>query len=77
MSCASPAVASSIDKPQLGRLIVESVESVIGTRTSGDDASDEEIQNIAATCLRVCGVTDAQVEDAARSANAALRQIES
>lgn len=77
MSCASPAVARSIDKPQLGWLIVENVESVIGTRASGASASDDEIQNIAATCLRVCGVTDTRIKDAAHSANAALRHSES
>ena len=67
LTCASAAVVRTVSRIQLGNLILENVESVVTTRKTDDLVSDRELHNVAATCLRVCGVTDDRVE-AARAA---------
>ncbi|HEY9353763.1 MAG TPA: TetR/AcrR family transcriptional regulator [Nocardioides sp.] len=70
VSCASEAVIETIDKHQLGGLILESVESVIGARAESDAEGDSgatelSLHAIAASCLRLCGVPQDRIDTAA------------
>ncbi|GGU17023.1 TetR/AcrR family transcriptional regulator [Nocardioides albus] len=67
ISCASEAVVATVDRSQLGGIVMELVESVIGTRAESNVVSERELQNVAAACLRVCGVSNEAIE-AARTA---------
>ena len=65
VSCASAAVLSSVDKNQLGGIILQSVESVIGTRADGDVVTEGALHAVAAACLRLCGVPQERIDAAA------------
>lgn len=71
-SCGSEDVIDTIGLRQLGDLILTAVESVIGTRASGDAVTHMELHGIAASILRVCGVPQPQIEVAAKVATAAF-----
>lgn len=72
LECASAAVVRTVSRTQLGNLILENVESVVRTRTTGHVFTDRELHNIAAASLRLCGVTDGRVDEAARTASPEL-----
>lgn len=65
--CASDVVLSTIDKKQLGDLILQQVEGVVRTRAAGDVVTASELHAIAATCLRICGVSEDRAQAAART----------
>lgn len=67
ISCASDVVIGTIDKSQLGELIMQLVESVITARTEGDVVSKGTLRGVAASCLRVCGVPEDRIVAAAQS----------
>jgi len=71
-ACGSTDVTETIALLQLGELILDLVESVIGTRASGDAVTTGDLRAIAASSLRVCGVPQAQIEVAEKVAAAAL-----
>lgn len=64
VSCASEAVLSSVDKHQLGGLILQNVESVIRTRADGDVVTEDALHAVAASCLRMCGVPEERIRAA-------------
>lgn len=74
ISCGSPAVTDIVARLQLDELILNVVESVIGTRTSGDAVTNKELRGVAATSLRVCGVPQAQIDAAEKAAVATMDQ---
>lgn len=67
ISCASDTVIGTVDKHQLGGLILENVESVISTRAEGGEVSERSLHAVAASCLRICGVPEGRIEAAARA----------
>lgn len=67
ISCASDAVISTIDKAQLGGMILQQVEGVVRDRVTGHVVTTSELYAIAAACLRICGVTEDRVKEAART----------
>lgn len=76
ISCGSQAVTDTVTLRQLGELILNNVEIVIGTRRSGGKVITKELRNVAASCLRICGVPQAQIEVAEKVAVATLDQTE-
>ena len=64
ISCASDTVVSTIDKHQLGGLILQNVESVIRTRAEGDVVTESALHAVAASCLRVCGAPEERIRAA-------------
>ncbi|NYI77100.1 TetR family transcriptional regulator [Nocardioides albertanoniae] len=75
ISCGSQAVTDTVAMLQLGELILNAVESVIGTRASGDTVTNKELHGVAVSSLRICGVPQAQIEVAAKVAVAAVGQM--
>ena len=67
ISCASDAVISSIDKAQLGGMILQQVEGVVRDRVAGHVVTTSELYAIAAACLRICGVTEDRIQAIART----------
>lgn len=67
ISCASDAVIGTVDKSQLGAMIIQQVEGVIRDRVGGHVVTDVELHAVAATCLRICGVPQDKIEAAART----------
>lgn len=57
IACASDAVLDTISKEQLGDLLITMVESVVGSRAGGDVVTHMELRAVAASCLRICGVS--------------------
>jgi hypothetical protein len=66
---ASPSVAATISANQLGRILIELAESVIKSRSDGDEVGHAEAHAIAASCLRVCGVPQDRIEWAETTAS--------
>lgn len=52
ITCVSPAVTDTMWMVPVGGLILNVVESVIGTRTSGATVEDKELLGAAASALR-------------------------
>ena len=67
ISCASDAVLSTIDKAQLGGMILQQVEGVVRDRVTGHVVATRELYAIGAACLRICGVAEDRVEKAVRT----------
>ena len=67
VSCASDAVISTIDKAQLGGMILQQVEGVVRDRVTGHVVMTSELYAVAAACLRICGVPEDRVQAAART----------
>lgn len=66
---ASPPVAATISANQLGRILIEQVETVIKSRSDGDKVGQGEAHAIAASCLRVCGVLQGRIDLAEATAS--------
>jgi len=66
ISCATDPVLSTIEKPQLGAMIIQQVEGVIRDRAADPehDITECELHAVAATCLRICGVPQDRIEAA-------------
>lgn len=60
-------VAATVDVDQLGGLLVQAVEVVIRIRSRGEEITRGQVQAIAATCLRMCGVPEERIACAAAS----------
>ena len=68
IAIASDAVICTISQEQLGGIIIQQVEGVVRTRAEVDAVvSDVELHAVAATCLRICGVTEGRARAAART----------
>ena len=67
ISCAVDSVLSSVEKSQLGAMIIQQVEGVIRDRAADPEhvVTDMELHAVAATCLRICGVPQGRIEAAA------------
>lgn len=52
----SPEVAATLSTRQLGQLLMQQVEGVTEIRHDGKTVTSEDARNIAASCLRICGV---------------------
>ncbi|MER7557332.1 TetR/AcrR family transcriptional regulator [Nocardioides sp. NPDC126508] len=74
--CSSQSVIDTISRRQLGELILNNVESVIGTRATGDVVTRKELHAVAAASLRICGVPRAQIEVARKVAVVMLDQLD-
>ncbi|MFI5623764.1 TetR/AcrR family transcriptional regulator [Nocardioides sp. NPDC051685] len=61
-------VAATVGVDQLGGLLVQAVEVVIRIRSRGEEVTRGQAQAIAATCLRMCGVSEKRIARAASSA---------
>lgn len=71
---ASPKVTETVRWRQLGRLLLQNVEMVIGWRTDGSyngGAGDV----LAASCLRICGADDLRIDIAREAAHLLLPQV--
>ena len=64
ISCASDHVICSVDKSQLGAMIIQQVEGVIRDRVGGHEVTDGELHAVAAACLRICDVPQDRIEAA-------------
>lgn len=60
-------VAATLGVDQLGGLLVQAVEVVIRIRSRGEEITRGQVQAIAATCLRMCGVPEERLARAAAS----------
>lgn len=58
-------VAATMCVNQLGGLLVQAVEVVIRIRSRGEEITRGQVQAIAATCLRMCGVPEERIARAA------------
>ncbi|MEU6135236.1 TetR/AcrR family transcriptional regulator [Nocardioides sp. NPDC047086] len=72
VSCASEVVTATVGRSQLGGIVMELVESVIGTRAEKRVVTERELQNVAAACLRVCGASNEAIEAARTAADELL-----
>ncbi|MGH3478336.1 MAG: TetR/AcrR family transcriptional regulator [Nocardioidaceae bacterium] len=68
IAIASDAVICTISQEQLGGILIQQVEGVVRTRAEVDAVvTDVELHAVAATCLRICGVTEDRARLAART----------
>lgn len=65
MAIASEEVARTMTSDQLGAMLLQMVEVVTKTRADGGAVSTTEAHAIAASCLRVCGVTQSRIAESA------------
>lgn len=70
-AAAHPEVVSSLGEARLGAVLLQLAETVIQLRRDDEDTSGRDDDTIAASCLRVLGLTHPEVE-AARAEAAAL-----
>lgn len=73
---AGPELLDPIGATRLGQKLVHSVEEVIGIRTVGRLVDIDEAVWIASSCLRLCGVDEARIEVAAKTADTLLDQLD-
>lgn len=64
----------AVGPTRLGEKLVHTVEEVIGLRNAGHRINMDDAAWIAASCLRLCGVDNARVEQVAKNADVFLRQ---
>lgn len=65
----SERVAATVGIKQLGGMLIEQAETVIRSRADGDKMGRAEANAIAAACLRVCGVPQDRIDQAAAVAS--------
>lgn len=65
-----------IGPARLGEKLVHTVEEVIGLRNAGQQIGTDDALWIASSCLRLCGVDNARIERAAKTAEAILGQVD-
>ncbi|MER6971156.1 helix-turn-helix domain-containing protein [Nocardioides sp. NPDC000445] len=65
----SERVAATVSIKQLGGILIEQAETVIRSRADGDKVGRAEADAIAAACLRVCGVPQDRIDQAAAIAS--------
>ncbi|MGH3976811.1 MAG: TetR/AcrR family transcriptional regulator, partial [Pseudonocardiaceae bacterium] len=75
-SIARPELLDPIGATRLGQKLVHSVEEVIGIRTAGHLVGIDEAAWIASSCLRLCGVDDARIELATKTASTLLDHLD-
>lgn len=73
---ATPAVLGSLGAIRLGEKLVHNVEEVIGLRNAGCRIDVDEAVSIASSCLRLCGLDQARIDLAAKTADALVDQID-
>ena len=66
---------ASIRSARLGEKLVHTVEEVIGLRNAGHRIDDDDATWIASSCLRLCGVDNARVQQTSKTAEALRAQI--
>ncbi|MER7558730.1 helix-turn-helix domain-containing protein [Nocardioides sp. NPDC126508] len=71
---ATPEVLGALGPVRLGEKLVHSVDEVIGLRNAGRRIEVEEAAEIASSCLRMCGVDQARIEAAQKTADVLLDQ---
>jgi AcrR family transcriptional regulator len=71
---ASPSVTSTVGWRQLGRLLVQNVEMVIGWRTDKTYRGDSG-DVLATSCLRICGVSEESIDAARTAAHRLLPEV--
>jgi AcrR family transcriptional regulator len=73
-AAAHPDVAASMSEERIGAILIQLVELVIRLRRDGDDPASDDDATIAASCLRVLGLSSAEIA-AAREEAAAVTAI--
>jgi AcrR family transcriptional regulator len=73
---ATPAVLGSLGPTRLGEKLVHNVEEVIGLRNAGRRIDADESASIASSCLRLCGIDQARIDLAQRTADTHLSQMD-
>ncbi|HEY9353781.1 MAG TPA: helix-turn-helix domain-containing protein [Nocardioides sp.] len=61
ISCASDVVVETVSRAQLGAMVIQQVEGVVRDRAAGEVVTSYELHNVAAACLRICGVPDERI----------------
>ncbi len=74
-AAADPEAMAGLDESRLGMLLIQLVEVVIRLRRDGE-ASDDDDATIAASCLRLVGLTTVQIEAARTDAVDLIRLAE-
>lgn len=72
----APEVLGSLGLVRLGEKLVHNVEEIIGLRNAGRRIDADEAVGIASSCLRLCGVDQARIELAQKTADTLLDQID-
>lgn len=72
----TPEVLGALGPIRLGEKLVHNVEEVIGLRNAGRRIDSDEAAGIASSCLRLCGVDQARIELAQKTADTLLGQID-
>lgn len=72
---ASPSVTQSVGWRQLGKILLQNVELVIGWRTDRTFRGDSA-DVLASSCLRICGASEARIEQARASAHVLLPEVD-
>lgn len=74
-SIAPPGLLDLIGAARLGQKLVHTVDEVIGIRITGRLVGIDEEVWIASSCLRLCGLDDVRIEQAAKNADTLLDQV--
>jgi len=72
---ASPRVAANVDARHLGEMLMNSVEVVTTIRNAGMTVTSDDANNIADSCLSICGVREETITTAASAAAELLPQF--
>ena len=75
-SITPPGLLDLIGAARLGQKLVHTVDEVIGIRIAGRFVGIDEEAWIASSCLRLCGLDDARIEQAAKIADTLLEQVD-
>jgi AcrR family transcriptional regulator len=75
-SVATPELLDRVGSARLGQKLVHTVEEVIGIRASGRLLGTDEAVWMASSCLQLCGVDEARIEVAAKTADTLLDQLD-
>lgn len=72
----TPDVLGSLGAVRLGEKLVHNVEEVIGLRHAGRRVGMEDALGIASSCLRLCGIDQARIDLAQKTADTLVDQLE-
>lgn len=75
LTVASPRVVADVDARFLGEMLMHSIEAVTSIRAAGLAVAEHEAGNLAAACLRMCGVPEPAIDAAALAAVDLLHQV--
>ena len=73
---ATSEVLGALGPVRLGEKLVHNVEEVLGLRNAGRRIDVDESASIASSCLRLCGIDQARIDLAQKTADTLLDQLE-